>query len=165
MALKFLHPQAVAGMKLFNRHEFFEAHEELEAAWREETGEVRDLYRGILQAGVFYLHISRRNYNGALKLYARCVKWLKKFPDVYFGIQVKRLRDDVEYAASILQSLGEERMDDFPASLFKPVIWEEKRIWLCDRCGAEMRERNCKVACANCGNRFDCSDLNLYFDT
>lgn len=39
-----------------------------------------------------------------------------------------------------------------------------KRIYVCDRCGAEMREKSCKVTCPNCGNRFDCSDLNIYFD-
>jgi uncharacterized Zn finger protein (UPF0148 family) len=27
-----------------------------------------------------------------------------------------------------------------------------------------MYEKNCKVICPNCGNRFDCSDLNIYFD-
>ncbi len=36
--------------------------------------------------------------------------------------------------------------------------------FICDRCGAEMISRTCKVVCPNCGNRFDCSDLNLYFD-
>jgi len=41
---------------------------------------------------------------------------------------------------------------------------EKKRIFICDRCGFEMREKNCKVVCPNCGNQFDCSDLNLYFD-
>ncbi|MBI5295687.1 MAG: hypothetical protein HY869_09440 [Chloroflexi bacterium] len=40
----------------------------------------------------------------------------------------------------------------------------QKRTFLCDRCGVEMIERNCKVTCPNCGNRFDCSDLNIYFD-
>jgi hypothetical protein len=30
--------------------------------------------------------------------------------------------------------------------------------------GATMIERGCKITCPNCGNRFDCSDLNLYFD-
>ncbi|MGC1379268.1 MAG: hypothetical protein WA821_23760, partial [Anaerolineales bacterium] len=40
----------------------------------------------------------------------------------------------------------------------------EKRVYICDRCGAEMVERSCKVSCPNCGNRFDCSDLNIYFD-
>ncbi len=41
---------------------------------------------------------------------------------------------------------------------------ESKRVYLCDRCGSKMHERSCKIICPNCGNRFDCSDLNLYFD-
>lgn len=36
--------------------------------------------------------------------------------------------------------------------------------WHCDRCGAVMLEDRCKIVCPNCGSRFDCSDLNLYFD-
>ncbi len=40
----------------------------------------------------------------------------------------------------------------------------EKRKFICDRCRFEMYEKNCKVICPNCGNRFDCSDLNIYFD-
>jgi len=39
-----------------------------------------------------------------------------------------------------------------------------KHLFICDRCGCEMHEKNCKVICPNCGNRFDCSDLNIYFD-
>ncbi len=45
-----------------------------------------------------------------------------------------------------------------------PVIDHTGPEFLCDRCGAEMIEHNCKVICPNCGNRFDCSDLSLYFD-
>jgi rubrerythrin len=37
-------------------------------------------------------------------------------------------------------------------------------VYQCDRCGFDMIEMNCKVVCPNCGNRFDCSDLNIYFD-
>jgi len=40
----------------------------------------------------------------------------------------------------------------------------QKRIYLCDRCGFEMLEKSCKITCPNCGNRFDCSDLNITFD-
>jgi len=39
-----------------------------------------------------------------------------------------------------------------------------QRKYICDRCGHEMYEHNCKVIYPNCGNRFDCSDLNIYFD-
>jgi Zn finger protein HypA/HybF involved in hydrogenase expression len=43
-------------------------------------------------------------------------------------------------------------------------IAPKKRVFTCDKCGTEMIERNCKVTCPNCGSRFDCSDLNIYFD-
>ncbi|MFZ1039718.1 MAG: hypothetical protein WCA79_12140 [Anaerolineales bacterium] len=42
--------------------------------------------------------------------------------------------------------------------------YDEKQKFICDRCGFEMYESSCKIICPNCGNRFDCSDLNIYFD-
>jgi len=159
-----LHPRAIAGLKLFNEKQFFETHEELEAAWRDEKGPIRELYRGILQVAVVYLHITRANYDGALKVYARCLKWISDWPEVCRGIQVERLRSDLESVIAEVRRLGKDGIREFDPALFKDVLWEERRIWICDRCGAEMHEKNCKVTCRNCGNRFDCSDLNIYLD-
>ena len=164
-----LHPQAAEGLRLFNAGEYFEAHEALEAAWNEEKGPVRDLYRGILQIAVVYLHITRRNYNGAVKVYDRSQKWLNHWPDVCRGIQVEELRKEAKAVIAEVQRLGPERLSEFDNSLLRPVRWEEtqaqqKRTYICDRCGHEMYEKSCKVTCPNCGNRFDCSDLNIYFD-
>lgn len=164
-----LHPQAAEGLRLFNAGEYFEAHEALEEAWNEEEGKVRDLYRGILQIAVVYLHITRRNYNGAVKVYSRSQKWLKDWPQVCRGIDVSQLRRDAEAAINEVVRLGIENIAEFDNSLLKPVQWranpgQEKKVYICDRCGHEMYEKNCKVTCPNCGNRFDCSDLNLYFD-
>lgn len=149
---------------MFNAGEFFEAHEELETAWREETGEIRDLYRGILQVAVTYLHITRRNYDGAVKVYGRSLKWTRDWGDVCRGINVKKFREDAETVMKEVERLGRQRIAAFDLSFFQPIQWNEKRLWLCDRCGSEMYEKNCKITCPNCGNRFDCSDLNLYFD-
>lgn len=159
-----LHPQAALGLRLFNAGEYFEAHEALEDAWNDEEGKVRELYRGILQTAVVYLHVTRGNYNGAVKVYGRSQRWLKDWPEVCRGIQVDQLRRDAEAVIDEVKRLGEERMREFDPSLLKPVLWTERRIYTCDRCGHEMQERNCKVTCPNCGNRFDCSDLNIYFD-
>lgn len=159
-----LHPKAIEGLRLFNAGEFFEAHEELETAWQEEAGEIRDLYRGILQVTVTYLHITRGNYDGAVKVYGRSLKWTRDWGDVCRGINVKKFREDAETVMKEVERLGRERIAAFDLSLFQPIQWNEKRLWLCDRCGSEMYEKNCKVTCPNCGNRFDCSDLNLYFD-
>jgi|SRR5215208_3152374 len=164
-----LHPQAAEGLRLFNAGKYFEAHEALEAAWNEEAGPVRDLYRGVLQIAVVYLHITRRNYNGAVKVYGRSQKWLKDWPAICRGVHVEELRRDAEAVITEVQRLGAERLGEFRHTLLKPVYWEEnqrqkKHTYLCDRCGHEMYEKNCKVTCPNCGNRFDCSDLNIYFD-
>ncbi|MBI5945832.1 MAG: DUF309 domain-containing protein [Chloroflexi bacterium] len=159
-----LHPKAIEGLRLFNEKKFFEAHEEFESAWRAEKGEIRNLYQGILQVAVCYLHITRQNYNGAVKVYGRSMKWLKDLPDVCRGVRVGKLREDAEAVANELQKLGAERITEFDSSLFKAAVWNEKMEWVCDRCGSIMREKNCKVTCPNCGNRFDCSDLNIYFD-
>ena len=164
-----LHPQAVEGFLLFNAGKYFEAHEALEDAWNEERGEVRNLYRGILQIAVTYLHITRGNYNGALKVHARSQNWLKDFPDICRGVHVGELRNNAREAVQEMQRLGATGIHQFDTALLKPIRWDEKpagekHTHICDRCGHEMHEKNCKVTCPNCGNRFDCSDLNIYFD-
>ena len=159
-----LHPQAAQGLRLFNAGHYFESHEALEDAWNAESGKVRDLYRGILQIAVTYLHVTRGNYNGAIKVYGRSLKWMQDWPEVCRGIRIGQLRRDAEAVINEVKRLGIENIGRFDRSLLKPVQWTEKRVYLCDRCGSEMHERNCKVTCPNCGNRFDCSDLNIYFD-
>ncbi|GEM_PF-6647224 len=64
-----LHPKVWEGLRLFNAGHYFEAHEALEAAWNEDLRPIRELYRGLLQAAVTYLHIQRGNYAGACKMY------------------------------------------------------------------------------------------------
>lgn len=118
-----LHPNAILGFEHFNKGEYFEAHEELETAWRAEDGEIRDLYKGILQAGVTYLHITRANYDGAIKVYKRSQKWLTKWPDVCRGVEVERLRKDLNAAIAEVRRLGPERLSEFDLALLKPVLW------------------------------------------
>lgn len=118
-----LHPNAILGLEHFNKGEYFEAHEELETAWRAEDSEIRDLYKGILQAGVTYLHITRANYDGAIKVYKRSQPWLTKWPDVCRGVEVERLRKDLDAAIAEVRRLGPERLTEFDLSLLKPVVW------------------------------------------
>jgi rubrerythrin len=164
-----LHPQAIEGIRLFNTGQYFKAHEALENAWKEEKGGIRELYRGILQVAVFYLHITRTNYNGALKVYGRSLKWLKDWPETCRGVDVEMLRRDALAVFEEAQRLGVENIGKFNSSLLKPIQWDKdmaanKQVYICDRCGHRMVEKNCKVTCPICGNRFDCSDLNIYFD-
>jgi hypothetical protein len=118
-----LHPQAVEGLRLMNHGEYFEAHEALEAAWKAEPGPLRDLYKGILQAAVTYLHIERGNYRGAVKVYGRSQKWLTQWEGVVLGIDVAALRRDLDAAVTEVRRLGPERLAEFDRGLLKPVRW------------------------------------------
>ena len=112
-------------MVLFNEGRYFEAHEELEAAWNAEKGRVRELYQGILEAAVTYLHITRGNYPGAVKVYGRSMRWLQGWPEKCRGVDVGQLRRNMDAAIAELQRLGPDRSAEFDQRLLKPLTWVE----------------------------------------
>jgi predicted metal-dependent hydrolase len=116
-----LHRDALRGLELFNLGRYFEAHEALETAWLQETGPLCDLYRGILQVAVVYLHITRHNYPGAVKVHQRCQKWLQPWPEICRGVDVGQLRRDLETAMDILKQLGPERIPEFDLWGLQPI--------------------------------------------
>jgi uncharacterized protein len=116
-----LPPSASHGLALFNAGEYFEAHEALEYAWKHENGAVRELYQGILQVAVTYLHIQRKNYDGALKVFERARLKLDGWPDRCCGVDVAALREDLAVVIAALTRLGPEHIQDFDQSLFKPL--------------------------------------------
>lgn len=118
-----IHPAAIKGMQLFNDGEYWLAHEALEEAWNEEDGAVRELYRAILQTAVVYLHITRDNYNGAVKVYGRVQKWIQPWPEVCRRIQIGQLRRDLDVVIAEVKRLGPDQLASFDRSLFKPVRW------------------------------------------
>lgn len=110
-------------MELFNAGEYWQAHEELEQAWKEENSPVGELYRAILQTAVVYLHITRANYNGAIKVYGRVQKWIKPWPEVCRGIEIGRLRRDLDAVIAEVKRLGPDGLARFDRSFLKPVKW------------------------------------------
>lgn len=119
-----LTPHAIKGLELFNQGEYFEAHEELEHAWNEDTSPARDCYRAILQIAVAYLQIQRGNYNGAVKMFLRVRQWLEPLPDTCHGVDLARLRADAQAVEETLLSLGRERISEFDLTRFQPVQYE-----------------------------------------
>jgi uncharacterized protein len=112
---------ALHAIEQFNAGEFWEQHETFETVWRAEPGPVRQMYQGILQVGVAYLQIERRNYVGARKLFLRAWQYLNALPDVCQGVDIAQLRVDAQAAREALEQLGPERIDAFPRALMKPV--------------------------------------------
>lgn len=112
---------ALKGLEEFNRANYFEAHELLEMAWREDAGPGRDLYRAIIQVAVAYLQIVRGNYRGARKMFLRLHQWIDHLPDICRGVDVAQLRDDALQVERALITLGEANIGEFDRSLLRPV--------------------------------------------
>jgi hypothetical protein len=115
---------AITGLELFNRGEFFEAHEALEEAWNADTTVGRELYRAILQVAVAYLQIERGNYNGAIKMFWRLRQWIDPLPEECRGVNVAQLRKDAESVYLIVLGLGKEHLHQFDSRLFQPVHYQ-----------------------------------------
>jgi uncharacterized protein len=110
------------GIAEFNAGAYFEQHETLETAWRAEPGPIRLMYQGVLQVGVAYYHIKRRNYAGAVKLFQRALRHLDPLPDVCQGVDIARLRADARAAQFELERLGPDRIGQYNPVFLKPVI-------------------------------------------
>lgn len=121
-----MHPRARRGIFLFNQRAYFAAHEELELAWREEPGRIRQLYQGILEAGVAYLHLQRKNLVGAQKVFARSMRWLQEWPEVCRGADIGQLRRDLAAIFAEASRVGPHRLDELDGSLFKPIRFKEQ---------------------------------------
>ncbi|MDX9850061.1 MAG: DUF309 domain-containing protein [Anaerolineaceae bacterium] len=119
--LKPMDPRVIKGIQLFNQKRFFDAHEELELAWRDETQPIRDLFRGILQIGVAYYHIQHRNFIGAQKMFIRAEKWLLPYSGFCLGINIEKLKKDTNKISRMLNNGELNEINTTDGSIF-PVI-------------------------------------------
>lgn len=93
----------------FNRGEFWECHESLEEIWQEEQGEVRDLYKGLIQVAAAYVHLSRGNYRGADRLLTTGVGYLDRYrAEGAMGFDVDEICRVAERAQARLRTDGPE---------------------------------------------------------
>jgi predicted metal-dependent hydrolase len=125
------------GIEQFNRREYFECHETLEALWnleREprrrnnpsatpEAADARctDLYKGILQIGVGCYHLLRHNYRGATIKLQSGADYLEQFTPACKNVEVERLIGDARSLRSALVALGPHRFLEVDLALLPRV--------------------------------------------
>ena len=79
-------PRYLAGIVLFNRGDFFEAHEAWEALWMDTAGPDKPFYQGLIQAAVGLFHYSGGNTRGAAKLYRSGRAYMEPYGSPYLGL-------------------------------------------------------------------------------
>src|ERR1700674_1570492 len=81
-------PRYLAGIVLFNRGDFFEAHEVWEDLWRDCAGPDRRFYQALIQAAVGLLHFCNGNARGAVKLYHSSRDYMGRYGSPHLGLNV-----------------------------------------------------------------------------
>jgi uncharacterized protein len=85
------------GVRLFNAGAHWEAHEAWEEAWREASGEQRALLHGLILAAAGWVQRGRGREAGARTLFARALGRLRGVGAHAGGVDVGRLRCDLEH--------------------------------------------------------------------
>lgn len=102
------------GIAQFNRGEFFEQHETLEAIWITEDDPVRYLYQGILQVGVGFYHWSRGNWKGAVAKLRQGLDKLEPYRPECQTVDVERLSAETRGLLDDLVARGPSGLPSFP---------------------------------------------------
>lgn len=114
-------PELLHGIEQFNRREYFECHETLEALWNAEPAPIRTLYKGVLQVGVGCYHLLRHNYRGAVLKLQTGADYLEPFAPRCMGIEIGQLIADARGLRDALIALGPARTGDVDPALL-PIV-------------------------------------------
>jgi uncharacterized protein len=105
------------GIRLFNEHEFFEAHEVWEDVWNAAYGLKHDFYQGLIQCAVALEHYRRSNPRGVVGLHQSYNRKFRLIPGVFMGLDVASFLAGMEAAlkpvtqASPLPKRGQIALD------------------------------------------------------
>lgn len=81
------------GVEQFNSGQFYACHDTLEALWMEASEPDKTFYQGVLQIAVGLYHFGNQNWRGAAILLGEGNNRLRRYPEVYSGIDVDELLD------------------------------------------------------------------------
>ena len=103
-------PRFLAGVLLFNRRDFFEAHEVWEDLWQDCCGPERSFYQSLIQAAVGLLHFVNGNKRGAAKLYRSSRDYMARYGGHYLGLDAAAFWQQMEICfAPVLEATDSDR--------------------------------------------------------
>lgn len=88
--------QLAEGVRRFNAHEFWHAHEEWEHLWLKSEGEEKLFIQGLIQLAAAYHHVQRGTHRGALRLFDAASRKLSRYPAHYLGVDLTESAERVE---------------------------------------------------------------------
>src|SRR5687768_3142923 len=102
-----------AGVDCFNRGQFFEAHEEWEEIWLDDTGERKRFLHGLIQIAAGFVKVGIGEWSSADGLFTEALAKLEGFPEAYLGVALEPLRDAVERCHSEVRLIQRGTLPSF----------------------------------------------------
>jgi predicted metal-dependent hydrolase len=87
-----------AGLACIRAGAYFEAHEELELAWRAAAAEDRDFFQGLVHFTVAWYQAGRGNRPGCERQLAKAARRLARYAPAHRGVDVASVLRQVEAA-------------------------------------------------------------------
>jgi hypothetical protein len=114
------HQSLAQGIALFNRREFYEAHEAWEAGWIDELSDARLLLQGLIQIAAGFYKLQCASPTGTVKLLELGLAKLRPFVGSSMGVDLESLLPLVEdWLSHARQLVAENRADFDPSQLPK----------------------------------------------
>jgi predicted metal-dependent hydrolase len=88
------------GLELIRSGEYFEAHEELELAWRAAAAGERDFFQGLVHVAVAWYQAGRGNRVGCERQLAKARRRLAPYAPAHEGVGVAQVLVQVDAAAA-----------------------------------------------------------------
>ncbi|MBV8065207.1 MAG: DUF309 domain-containing protein [Actinobacteria bacterium] len=90
-----MHDPYKAGLEHIRAGRWFEAHEELETAWREAPPEERDFYQGLVHVAVAWYQHGRGRPVATERQLEKALRRLEAFEPEHRGVDVRALRSQL----------------------------------------------------------------------
>lgn len=131
-------PRYLAGIVLFNRGDFFEAHEVWESLWMETFGPEKQFIQGLIQAAVGLCHFCNGNVRGAVKLYHSSSDYMKRYGSPFMGLDQTAFWGQMDHCfADLLATAEPTRQIEIQEELMPtlnldppPEVWPDPAAYL-----------------------------------
>ncbi len=112
------------GVDLYNAGHFWNAHEAWEEVWLEAEHDRRTFYQGLIQVTAAFVHVTRNEYPGSVRLLDAGLDKLDRYPARFLGVELAPLRDGARECLATLVRLGEKRIAEFDRALIPRITLE-----------------------------------------
>jgi uncharacterized protein len=120
------HESLRKGIELFNRREFFEAHEAWEEGWIDELSDDRRFLQGLIQVAAGFYKLQCASPIGTVKLLDAALAKLRPFVGNSLGVDLEPLLLEVERWHARAAQLVAEKRADFDPSQFPKIRYARR---------------------------------------